>query len=147
MKSSSWRDWRPPAGSKSTLPSRAAEDARIARALLNAPTAKKFNKFGAEKTVARDGTTLDSGHEAKVYQDLRFREAAGEITDLQRQVTIPLVVNGVKVCIIKVDFVFLDKRTGARVYLEAKSPVTRTRQYVITRKLFLAIHGVAVEEA
>jgi hypothetical protein len=56
-------------------------------------------------------------------------------------------VNGLRVCWIKVDFVYREKATGELVYVEAKSPITRTRQYVITRRLFEAITGIKVVEA
>ncbi len=155
----SWRDYKPAKGARSTpiggpsldwrgyLPpadqivggTRAGDEA--------APAApKRTNKFGAVKTTARDGVVLDSAHEAQIYQDLTLLQAAGEITELRRQVRIPLDVNGLRVCEIKVDFVYREKSSGQLVYFEAKSPVTRTRQYVITRKLFEAVMGVKVTE-
>lgn len=135
-----WRDYIPPPGSRSTRPSDVIASAPK-------PAAPSVNKFNAKATAARDGTVLDSSHEAKVYQDLLFRERAGEITELRRQVPIPLDVNGQRITTVKVDFVFRDCKTGQLVYLEAKSPITRTRQYVISRKLFAALIGVQVEEA
>jgi hypothetical protein len=137
----SWRDWTPPPGSRSTP---AGASPQLPAAPARPPG---WNKFHAEKTIARDGTTLDSSHEARVYQDLLFRERAGEIRDLQRQVPIRLVAYEKYLTTIKVDFVFQDVKTGRLVYLEAKSPVTRTRLYVLTRKIFAAQFGVEVEEA
>jgi len=134
-----WRDYKPPAGSRSTRP----DDTSIPAA----PKVPKANKFHAVKTVAADGTPMDSGHEAKVYQDLLYRERAGELTELQRQVAIPLIVNGQRITTIRVDFVYRDRATGALVYLEAKSDPTRTRAYGITRKLFTALMGASVTEA
>lgn len=137
-----WRDYVPPAGSRSTLPSDVIPAAPIPAAPRN-----PMNKFHAQRTTARDGTVLDSSHEAKLYQDLLFRERAGEITELRRQVPIKLFAYEKYITTIKVDFVFRDVKTGQLVYLEAKSPVTRTRQYVLTRKIFAAQFGVEVEEA
>lgn len=128
-----WRDYRPPGDfTPAGNPGR--------------PVSARVNKFAAEKTTAADGVVLDSGHEARVYQDLQLRVAAGEITDLRRQVRINLDVNGQRICWIKVDFVYRDRATGQLVHAEAKSPVTRTRQYVITRRLLTALTGIVVEE-
>jgi len=136
----SWRDYVPPAGSRSTRTGHSSIPERTA------PAPPGVNKFHAEKTVARDGTTLDSAHEAKLYQDLLYRERAGEITDLQRQVPIPLVVNDIRITTVRVDFVYRDRATDALVYLEAKSEPTRTRAYVMSRKLLFALKGITVVE-
>src|SRR5215831_16727639 len=131
----SWRQWQPPPGTKSTPTTRTAVPIGGTLPPAAAPR-HPFNKFHAQRTASKiDGTILDSSHEARVYQDLLFRERAGEIARLRRQVRIPLDVNGCRVCEIKVDFVYYDHALARDVYLEAKSPVTRTRQYVITRKL------------
>jgi hypothetical protein len=139
----SWRDYVPPAGSRSTRTGHSAIPERAA-----APHSRSLNenKFHAEKTIARDGTKLDSAHEAKLYQDLLFRERAGEITELQRQVAIPLFDNGLHITTVRVDFVYRDRATGALVYLEAKSKPTRTRAYVMSRKLLFSKKGIKVVE-
>jgi hypothetical protein len=137
-----WRDYVPPAGARSTRSGHSPIPAA-------APAAPRLggNKFHAQKATARDNTQLDSRHEARIYQDLLFRERAGEITELRRQVPFSLDINGKHITTIKVDFVFRDRATGELVYLEAKSEVTRTRQYVITRKIFTALTGATVTEA
>jgi hypothetical protein len=145
-----WRDWMPPPGTRSTPRETTAVPKAGGTRAADAPpmpTPAPVNKFHAERRAAHDGTILDSAHEARIYEGLWLRARAGDITDLRRQVRIPLDVNGKRVCAIKVDFVYHDVTRGCDVYLEAKSPVTRTRQYVISRKLFEALTGIQVEEA
>lgn len=48
-------------------------------------------KYGNRKTVTPDGT-FDSAWEAECWQQLRYREMAGEIHDLKRQVPIEIEV-------------------------------------------------------
>ena len=136
----SWRDYVPPPNARLTP---------TGRSLHTPPPAAPppgVNKFHAEKTIARDGTKLDSGHEARLYQDLLYRERAGEISELRRQVPFPLDVNGQRITVVRVDFVYRETATGELVYLEAKSAPTRTRAYVISRKLLKALTGIVVTE-
>lgn len=48
-------------------------------------------------------------------------------------------------CVYYADFVYKDKN-GAQVVEDAKSPPTRTEDYVIKRKLMLWVHGIRVIE-
>ena len=106
------------------------------------PAAK--NKFSNRK-VELDGMRFDSAFEAKVWSRLKLEERVGEISDLQRQVRIPLVVNGQKVCDFVLDFVYV--KDGKTVYADAKSAHTRTlRAYSIKKKLLKALYGHEVLE-
>lgn len=51
------------------------------------------NKYNAKKTKVGD-IVLDSGGEAQRYSQLLILEKAGIISDLKRQVRLPLIVNG-----------------------------------------------------
>lgn len=73
-------------------------------------------KYGAKK-VDLDGRRFDSKLEASVYQLLKLRERAGEITDLRCQVQVLLTKASI---ILKPDFAFTDVKTGAPMYAEAK---------------------------
>jgi hypothetical protein len=107
------------------------------------------NKYGAEATEC-DGIRFDSKSEARRYLTLKTMEKAGEISDLQLQVRIPLLpaqeIDGRKekpvdyIC----DFVFV--RDGVKVYEDVKSGPTKTREFVLKRKLCLYMHGIAVQE-
>lgn len=103
---------------------------------------------------------FDSVHEYDVYKQLKQRERAGEISYLSRQVVFELLPNQYEIqktargtkrklierrVIYTADFVYFD-HTGARVVADAKSTATRTRDYIIRRKLMLYIHGIKIKE-
>lgn len=79
---------------------------------------KSNNKYNAKK-ADYNGLRYDSKGEASFAMELDFRMKAGEIIDIQRQVSIPLVVNGVKICTYIADFICTDKH-GAKTLYEYK---------------------------
>lgn len=85
---------------------------------------KSNNKYKAKK-VDYNGLRYDSKGEASFAMELDFRMKAGEFTEIQRQVTIPLVVNGVKICSYVADFITTDKYGGKKLF-EYKGMVTDT---------------------
>lgn len=113
-----------------------------------------------------DGTVFDSRKELQRYQELKVYERRGLISDLQRQVEFELIPNQYeveerysektgkrlrdkqrllerKICYVA-DFVY--KENGKLVVEDTKSPVTRTKDYIIKRKLMLYIHGIKIKE-
>lgn len=93
-----------------------------------------INKFGARRT---DG--FASKLEAAVHQILRLREKAGEISDIQRgrvELTCGITWN--------VDFNFIDKTSGKRVWCEAKG--VETERYRLCLKLWRGGHGPGLLE-
>jgi len=102
------------------------------------------NKYNARKTTVF-GITFDSKHEAERYLILKSMEDTGEITELELQPRWPLVVNKVNIGRYTADFMYRDS-TGRRVVEDAKSGPTRTRDYVLRKKLVLALYGVEVRE-
>lgn len=104
-----------------------------------------MNKYRAKKTVV-DGIKFDSKREARRYQELRLLERAGEIARLNLQVRYPLEVNGHKIGRYTADFVYCDS-DGMLVVEDVKSPATKkARDYVLRKKLMLAIHGIEIRE-
>lgn len=106
----------------------------------------KRNKYGAKKTVV-DGITFDSKREAQVYGELKLREKAGEIYDLEIHPKYELDVLGTVICKYTADFCFyeVDHPNAFRV-VDVKSPPTaRKRDFIMTRKLMKACHGIDVE--
>lgn len=107
------------------------------------------NKYGAIRTEY-SGINFDSKAEAKRYAQLKALEAAGEISDLQIQVRIPLLpaqnVDGHKekpvdyIC----DFVFM--RDGKKQYEDVKSAASKTPAFVLKRKMALYFHGIRIQE-
>ena len=116
---------------------------------------KAANKFGARKTIL-DGQEFDSRKEARRWAELKLLERAGEIRDLERQVTFELIPaqkdwNG-KVIERPVkyvaDFIYTcDEKNGwKRVVEDVKSEATRTPEYIIKRKLMLERYGIRIKE-
>ena len=77
-----------------------------------------MNKYGAKKQVY-NGITYDSKKEAKYAAELDWLIKAKEIEKVQRQVKIPLMVNGFLICNYIIDFkiTFTD---GREEYHEVK---------------------------
>lgn len=98
-----------------------------------------------------DGITFDSAKEAQRWQELKLLERAGQIFELQRQVPfvlIPKQVRDGKVIerpvVYKADFVYTEN--GEDVVEDVKSPATKTREYIIKRKLLLWQYGLRIRE-
>jgi len=100
------------------------------------------NKFGAVRTVF-EGQTFDSKREAARFAELRRLERAGQITNLERQVTYDLTVAGVRIGRIKPDFRY--RRGGELVVEDVKSKPTMTPMFRWKAKHLLAEHGVKLE--
>ncbi|HEY1190446.1 MAG TPA: DUF1064 domain-containing protein [Gemmata sp.] len=94
--------------------------------------------------VTLDGVTFDSRKEAARWVELRALEQVGAIQALRRQVRIPVIVQGVKVCVYVADFVYI--AGGRRVVEDVKSEFTRRLPvYRLKRKLLGAL-GVVIQE-
>ena len=122
-------------------------------------------KYGNQKSVY-NGIEFDSKKEMMRYAELELLQRAGEISNLQRQVKfvlIPAQYETVfkqtpklhkikekqklieKECAYIADFVYLDKK-GNQVVEDVKSPITRTKEYIIKRKLMLHIYHIKIAE-
>lgn len=123
-------------------------------------------KYYNVKTKTSDGTVFDSMKEARRWEQLLLLQKAGKITALQRQVSYELLPNqyetyerysksgkrlkdGTKLVERKVDyvadFVYTDEK-GMLVVEDTKSKATRTKDYIIKRKLLYAVHGIKIKE-
>jgi hypothetical protein len=118
-------------------------------ATLAGAVAPRGNKYGAEP-VEVDGIRFDSKREARRWCDLRLRERAGEIADLERQVV--LILHGRDDVLrtrtgrpmrITVDFSYIEVATGLRIYEDAKGKPTRDYE---VRRAVAAAQGVEVVE-
>jgi len=108
-----------------------------------APTPKR-RKYGNQPTVC-DGEKFDSKREARRWNELQMLLAAGDISDLRRQVRYELVPKsehsrGVAYV---ADFVYRT-RYGVEVVEDAKG--VRTQVYVIKKKLMYYVHGINITE-
>lgn len=88
--------------------------------------------------------TFDSRKEANRWVELWALEQSGSIQALRRQVRIPIVVAGVKVCVYVADFVYI--RDGRRVIEDVKSSFTRRLPVYRLKCKLLAAIGVAIQE-
>ena len=113
-----------------------------------------MSKYGNRKTVV-DGQEFDSRHEAERWIELRYMERARLIYDLQRQVTFVLIPKQKDEITGKVlereakyvaDFTYRDRNTHKLVVEDAKSKATKTKDYILKRKLMLYRHGLQVRE-
>lgn len=109
------------------------------------PQRKRRNKYGAEPTKIGD-VRFDSKAESKRYLVLKDEERRGKIQDLQIQVRFNLLPAQGKER--PVDYVadFVYERNGSRVVEDVKSGPTKTREFVLKRKMMLFFHGIRVVE-
>lgn len=103
-------------------------------------TANARSKYGNKK-VEVDGIKFDSKKEAQRWGVLRLLEKAGHVQGLRRQVTFPLVVNGIKICSYRADFVYT--RNGKEVVEDAKGFITP--EFKLKQKLMAAVHGIEIQ--
>ena len=110
-----------------------------------------MNKYGNRKTVI-DGQVFDSRKEASRWIELKYMERAGLIKDLQRQYPITLIPsqkdgNG-KVIErpSKYVAVFAYTENGKKVIEDVKSSATKTKEYILKRKMLLYYYGIRIKE-
>lgn len=127
------------------------------------------SKYGSHKVKSK-GFVFDSRKEARRYNELLLLERAGAIQDLQRQVPFELIpaqyeeiptgefykrgeLKGQpkmkRVCIEKsvvynADFVYYER--CKKVVEDTKSETTKTKDYIIKRKLMLYLYGIKIRE-
>lgn len=122
-------------------------------------------KYGNRK-ITDGGDVFDSKKEHKRWQELQLLEKSGEISGLQRQVKYVLIPAQYEftgefykrgpnkgkpkpgkliereVAYIA-DFVYMDKN-GTIVVEDCKG--MRTKEYILKRKMMLAVHGIRIKE-
>lgn len=126
----------------------------------------KRNKYHNKK-VQYNGKTFDSNKECERYKQLVLLEKSGKIYDLGTQVKYELIpaqyeyyerygksgkrLKDGKKCVERsvdyyADFVYTDSQSGETIIEDTKSPVTRTTEYIIKRKLMLYVYGIKIRE-
>jgi hypothetical protein len=127
------------------------------RQLLSSRTIKRNdpgisrNKYGAKKCQL-DNITFDSIAEARRWQELRYLTRAGIIKDVRRQVPFVLIPAQKdetgrvieRAVVYRADFVYTED--GKTVVEDVKSEATKTREYIIKRKLMLYMCGIRIKE-
>ncbi len=114
-------------------------------ATSNAPPARR-HKYGTAPVEERtyEGVVFDSKGEMARWCVLLWEHRIGTITELERQVEYRLVVNEVLIAIYRPDYRY--RRDGALVIEDHKSKPTRTRAYLMKRRLMKALHGIDILE-
>ena len=121
-------------------------------------------KYGSRK-VTVNGETFDSVKEYRRYCELKLLEKAGTITALETQKPFELIpaqyeyyarygkkgqrLKDGKRCIEKsvvynADFYYIEN--GKEVVEDTKSEATKTKDYIIKRKLMLYLHKIRIKE-
>ena len=119
---------------------------------MNRKGGRIVSKYMNVKTTI-DGIMFASKHEATRYCELKHMERAHLISDLQLQRVFTLIgeqrdkdgkiiERPVKYI---ADFCYKNEK-GETVVEDTKSPATRTKEYVIKRKLMLSIYGIRIHE-
>lgn len=96
-----------------------------------------WHKYGAKRTEY-NGVMYDSKMESRYAHYLDMLLKAKEIKGWQRQIAIPLIVNGEKICTIRVDFE-VECLDGSKEFREVKG--AETRDFKIKWKLLKATYG------
>lgn len=101
----------------------------------------KRRKYGNER-VQVDGIMFDSQKEARYYEELKMRRAAGDLKLVLLQV--PFILPGdIRY---KADFVTIDKNGNYEV-IDVKSEATRkNRVYINKKKQMAAVWGIEIIE-
>ena len=124
-----------------------------AAAVQNTDRAAKYRNTPTERVTA-SGAVLhfDSQKEARRYDHLTLRQQAGEIHDLRLQVDFTLQEaytdpegRRVRAIRYRADFTYRE-RDGRLVVEDVKSKPTRTREYLIKRKLMKERRGIDITE-
>lgn len=95
--------------------------------------------------VKLDSEWFDSHKEGLRYRELQLLERAGEITDIERQVTYELIPNqpGERAVKYIADFRYKNKE-GQTIVEDVKG--FKTEVYKIKRKLMKYVHGITIQE-
>jgi len=96
--------------------------------------------------VEVDGRRFASKAEARRYGQLKLLLNAGKIRLLEMQVPYTLTVNEQVICKYVADFVYEEWDGSAWVSVVEDVKGMRTKEYILKRKLMLAIYGIAIRE-
>lgn len=125
-----------------------------AAAVQNGARGPKYHNSSTER-VAEDGTVIkfDSQKEARRYDELIQRLRAGLIRDLRLQVDFTLQEaytdekgHRVRAIRYRADFTYRIPDTDALTVEDVKSRATRTREYLIKRKMMKDKLGITITE-
>ncbi len=108
------------------------------------------SKYGNQRIEA-DGKRFDSKKEARIWLELKARQMAGEITDLQHHAPLYHLMAPspdrqimVTVSMYEPDFTYLEHGADRRTVVDAKGH--RTREYLLKKKWLLLQDAIEILE-
>lgn len=142
-----------PASPRPTRPSRHERMSAVeARALfpLGGNNAARKGRFPvvAREFRTLDGITFDSRLEMEFYAELRQRELAGEIRDIEYHPSFPVEISGKPYAVYTADFSFVElmPASGLRI-VDVKSTGSRKdAAFKLRKKAAELAHGIKIEE-
>ena len=104
------------------------------------------------KKIKWNGETFDSKREFNRYQELLLLQRAGKITNLERQVRIPILPSQKdergkvieRAVTYIADFVYFDIEQNKTIVEDAKG--VRTPEYILKRKMALYLKQIRIQE-
>lgn len=115
----------------------------------NTPRGNRVSKYHAQRTEL-DGFRFDSKREARRYQELKLRLAAGEISMLivHPRFQLNVIARGAlhEIGVYTADFSYRDHAPNSLVVEDVKSAPTKTTAYRLRKRLVEAIHGITIRE-
>ncbi len=128
------------------MPLRASDLPLGVRRRLGIGPARRASKFNAIAVVS-EGYRFDSLKEERRFFELRCLEKAGQIENLQVHPIYWITRDGELLARYTGDFRYVDRRTGAWVIEDVKGgKATRTRDYVLRKKLVEQQYGIEIRE-
>jgi hypothetical protein len=110
---------------------------------------RSYNKYRNSKTKI-DGINFDSQKEADYYSKLKLLERAKEIVKFERQVKMPIEINGIHIAYYILDFkVYYPNGNIKHIDIKAKDKKTNkwitTDVFKLKKKLIEAIYKIKIE--
>lgn len=122
---------------------------KVREPISTATRKPRRTKYGNEITHS-GGMRFDSKEEAKRWHYLSTLAKAGEITELKHHVSFDLlpaqVVDGRKERPVRYEADFTYIKDGKLVVEDVKSAPTKTREFILKRKMMLFFHQIPVIE-
>ena len=103
------------------------------------------NKWKAVRTVV-DGKLFPSKGEARRYGELKMLQAGGKIRNLEVHPAYPIIINGVQVCIVELDFRYWCNERNCEVVEDYKggNPMSNGALSRLKRRLVEAAYSIKV---
>lgn len=116
---------------------------KIAAPLIGGGVFASGAKYNNKK-IKIDGITFDSLREGRRYEELKLIEKTGEIEDIACHPKFQIVINGIKICKVVLDFSYFLVSQQCTVWEDVKSKATATPVSRLKKRLLEAQEGIEV---